>query len=127
MLLLFIDDNIIQININTREIVTIYEIHFAHNSGNVYEERFKIYSFHNYNKKLKKMEQILLFKEIERNIIYPCFWEDNSLQFTTVELLNFIGITEFDLFDNIDELPINCIIENPYKIFVDSEKIILIK
>ena len=137
MLFLFVKDNIIQININTREITTIYVIDcpnlsFDFNKNKledtINENQLQIFSFHNYNKKLKKMELIILIKEIETNTIYPYLLEDNSLLFTKeFKLPNFIDITEFDLFDNTEKSQINSINENTYKIFVDSDKIILFK
>ena len=137
MLFLFVKDNIIQININTREITTIYvidcpnlRIGFDKNKleDTINENQLQIFSFHNYNKKLKKMELIILIKEIETNTIYPYLLEDNSLLFTKeFKLPNFIDITEFDLFDNTEKSQINSINENTYKIFVDSDKIILFK
>ncbi len=133
MLLLFIYDNIIQINVNTKEITTIYIIDFPnllHKSqinDNAYEP-FKIYSFHNYNKKLKNMEQIILLKENRTNKIYPYLWEDNSLLFTQeFEFPDFIAIDEFDIFYNIGKSAINNVNESPYKIFIASDKIILFK
>ena len=138
MLLVFIKDYIFQININTREITTIYAIDsptllFETKKKDLYsdkicEEKIQIYSIHNYNNKLKKMEKIILLKEIKTNIIYPYIWEDNSLLFKKeFKLPKFLCITEFDIFDNNKKIPINSANESPYKIIIDSNKIVLFK
>ena len=138
MLLVFIKDYIFQININTREITTIYVIDsptllFETKKKDLYsdkicEEKIQIYSIHNYNNKLKKMEKIILLKEIKTNIIYPYIWEDNSLLLKKeFKLPKFLCITEFDIFDKNKKIPINSANESPYKIIVDSNKIVLFK
>lgn len=138
MLLVFIKDYIFQININTREITTIYVIdsptlQFEEKekdlfSDKICEEKIQIYSIHNYNNKLKKMEKIILIKEIKTNIIYPYIWEDNSLLYKKeLKLPNFLCITEFDIFDNNKKIPFNSAKESTYKIIVDSNKIVLFK
>ena len=69
------------------------------------------------------MQQFLLFKDIKANKIYHYFWEDGSLVYKKdLEFPNLIGLTEFDSLDNN-----NCENENPDKIFVYNDKIILFK
>ena len=136
MLLVFIKDFIIQISLNSKEITTIYINDSPSSLFNesslesgaktiqrIYKEKIEIYSFYNYNIKLKKMQQFLLFKDIKANKIYHYFWEDGSLVYKEdLEFPNLIGLTEFDSLDNN-----NCENENPDKIFVYNDKIILFK
>ena len=142
MLLLFINNKIYQINLKTREITTIYDYESSSlffdelkikylNEKKKYEEQLQIYSIHNYNKKLKKMEQAILLKGIGENKTYLYHWEDNSLLFKKYFFLlpNLLDLAEFNIFDNNMDKSFNNKgeNENPEKIFVDSNNIIIFK
>ena len=136
MLLLFVKNKIYQINLKTREITTIYDYESSSlffdklNIKDLYEKQLQIYSIHNYNKNLKKMEEAILLKGIKENKTYLYHWEDNSLLFKRYFLLpNCLDLAEFNIFDNNMDNSFNNKgeNENPEKIFVDSNNIIIFK
>ena len=85
MLLIFLNDNIFQISLKTKQIITNYIIsplYFLKKgkniSGNIFN-KFKVLSTHNYNEKTKKYEEIILLKEYFENKVYLYYWDDKTL------------------------------------------------
>ena len=150
MLLIFVGENILQISLKTKQIITNYIIQplnylivkiddnleeydkdlfdkslLITKKDNKILKSFQIFSFYNYNENIKKMEQIILLKDCSDNKIYPYYWDDKTLLFKqNYELPKFIDIIEFNKFgENTYYNKKN----NSEKIFIESEEVIIFK
>ena len=118
MLLIFTGRNIIQMNMNTKQIVTIFNTETDDN------EFFKIFSIYNYNKKLKKFEQMILLKDGIKDKIYPYYFNDNTLLLKKDYFLpKFIALIEYNIFGKNEFYYKN---EESPKIFIEQERLIII-
>ena len=79
MILVFINSEIYQINFNTKQVVTIYDI-TKFLSRNLYNlPFFNSIFFYNYNDKNKKLEEIIIIMDKISNNIYKFYWKEKCL------------------------------------------------
>ena len=103
-MLIFLNDNIFQISLKTKQIITNYIIApllknklFSENRLN----KFKVLSTHNYNEKTKKYEEIILLKEFFGNKVYVYYWDDKTLlEKKEFKLSFFTDLIEFNVYEN---------------------------
>ena len=129
MLLILIGENILQVSLTAEQIVTIYTImpSVFKNTKNLEgpikkQNNFILFSFHNYNAKTTKYNEIILLKDISEQEIYPYYWDDKSLLVKTdFKLPKFLNLIEF----NPTEHDYLLTQKENEKILIDEEKIII--
>ena len=96
MILVFTNSEIYQINFNTKEIITIYDLpYFFYNDFNnlpLYDSIF----LYNYNEKNQKMEGIIIIIDKMSNNFYKLIWKEKSIKiekkFNSLNIQNIIPL-----------------------------------
>ena len=98
-LLIFIDQKIYQINLETRTLETIYDI-------SLYNEA-KIRIFYNYDERKKMIEQVILIMNEKEGKIYLFNWEDKMIVFKKEyeykAIIDFIPLYSPEIFNSLNE------------------------
>ena len=101
MILVFTNSEIYQINFNTKEIITIYDLpYFFYNDFNnlpLYDSIF----LYNYNEKNQKMEGIIIIIDKMSNNFYKLIWKEKSIKiekkFNSLNIQNIIPLYDKSL------------------------------
>lgn len=98
-LLIFIDQKIYQINLETRTLETIYDI-------SLYNEA-KIRIFYNYDERKKMIEQVILIMNEKEGKIYLFNWEDKMIkckkEYEYKDIIDFIPLYTPEIFNLLNE------------------------
>ena len=101
MILVFTNSEIYQINFNTKEIITIYDLpYFFYNDFNnlpLYDSIF----LYNYNEKNQKIEGIIIIMDKTSNNFYKLIWKEKSIKiekkFNSLNIQNIIPLYDKSL------------------------------
>jgi hypothetical protein len=128
MILLFIDKEIYQIDINTKQVITIYDI-------STFISKNITFLFH-YNENINKLEQIIILitEENDKNKdnIYLINWSEKNLLFKKKyalnDIKNIIPLYTLHMFKDIDNKDISNIDQNKkfneQLLFIESNNLI---
>ena len=111
--ILFLLNNVIyQIDFNTNEVVSIYELEFNIGKENELSQYYILRNIHYYNKDLNKIEELFLFKNTNSDkYIYPYYWDNEEIReikpfylpdFKNIFEINFLESSNNVLIDSLD-------------------------
>ena len=111
--ILFLLNNVIyQINFDTGDVITIYELKINIEKENKLSQYYILRNIHYYNKELNKIEELFLFKNTNsEEYIYPYYWDNEKMKeikpfyfpgFKNIFEINFFESSNNVLIDSLD-------------------------
>ena len=89
-------------------------------------QNYIVSKIHYYNKDLKKIEELFLIKNKNKNYLYPYFWDCQELKsIKPFELANFCNIIELKFLESSNNTLKDSL--NMERILVDNDSIIIFK